>query len=183
MPERLPRRRWRILAPAAAAATVLLIVGGIEAGVGSVAARPPTHSRTAAAGPAVSLGGFPTGIVLDPATRTIYIGGGGSSVAMVNAATCNASVTSGCAHVTRANTAGRDPIGVAVNDRTRTLYVVNGGANTVAVFSTATCNAVTSSGATGPLPWSAPPAGRSSWPWTSGRTPSTWPAPAPARSR
>jgi DNA-binding beta-propeller fold protein YncE len=99
------------------------------------------------AAPTVRVGGFPTGIAFDGATRTVYVPTGETNVlTVVNAATCNASTTAGCAHVRHAVTAGQDPIGVVVDDQTRTVYVVNGGSNTVAVINAATCNALITSG-------------------------------------
>jgi YVTN family beta-propeller protein len=140
-------RRWpRVIAPVAAAAAVLIVVG-VEITVGQMTGTPAPVGDAAPVAQTVAVGGFPTGIALDAASGTLYIAAGSSDdMAMVNAATCNASRARGCAQVGHAPTGGRDPIGVAVDGQTRTVYVVNGGSNTVAVIDAATCNAVTQSG-------------------------------------
>ena len=140
-------RGWpRFLAPIAAAAAVMLIVG-VAVAIGRSDGAQPAGGVAPGAAPTVRIGGFPTGIAYDGATRTVYVATGETNVlTVVNAATCNASSTAGCAHVGHAVTGGRDPIGVAVDDRTRTAYVVNGGSDTVAVINAATCNAAVTSG-------------------------------------
>ena len=140
-------RGWpRFLAPIAAAAAVMLIVG-VAVAIGRTDGAPQPARGARPAAPTVRIGGYPTGIAYDGATRTVYVATGETNVlTVVNAATCNASSTAGCAHVGHAVTGGRDPIGVAVDDRTRTAYVVNGGSDTVAVINAATCNAAVTSG-------------------------------------
>jgi YVTN family beta-propeller protein len=147
VPGRRPRRWPRVVAPVAAAVAVLIVVG-VELTVGQMTGTPTASGWVATAtAPTVGVGGFPTGVALDAASGTIYVAAGTSDdLAMVNAATCNASRTRGCAQVSHAPTGGGDPIGVAVDEQTRTVYVVNAGSNTVAVINAATCNAVTKSG-------------------------------------
>lgn len=49
------------------------------------------------AGTTVQVGANPTGVMADPATRTVYVAnGGGNTVSVINSATCNAANTSGC---------------------------------------------------------------------------------------
>jgi DNA-binding beta-propeller fold protein YncE len=154
VPERQGRRWLRLLAPLAAAAAVLLIVG-VEVGIGRTPAPPPRpHSRIPAV-VNVRFGEIPTGVALDAASGTMYVtarnerGGLSGTVAMVNVATCNASGIRGCSHVGHVPTGGRPPTDVAVDEQTHTLYVASDvPTSAVAVYNTATCNAVTTRGCT-----------------------------------
>jgi DNA-binding beta-propeller fold protein YncE len=139
------RRRLPVLAPVAAAVSVLLIIGL------ALAVSPLAHRRSLApaggVAPVVPVGGFPTGIALDTAHNTIYVSAGtADELSMINTADCNAAYLAGCSHTGRVATAGQDPIGVAVDDQTHTVYAVNGGSNTVAVINSATCNATDNGG-------------------------------------
>ena len=109
VPERRGRRWPRLLAPLAAAAAVLLIVG-VEVGIGRTAAPPArSHSRIPAVVNA-RFGEVPTGAALDATSGTMYVtarnerGGLRGTVAMVNVATCNASGIRGCGHVAHVST-------------------------------------------------------------------------------
>ena len=154
VPERRGRRWPRSLAPLAAAAAVLLIVG-VEVGIGRTPAPPPrSHSRIPAVVNA-RFGEVPTGAALDATSGTMYVtarnerGGLRGTVAMVNVATCNASGIRGCRHVAHVSTGGRPPTDVAVDEQTHTLYVASDvPTSAVAVYNTATCNAVTTRGCT-----------------------------------
>ena len=154
VPERRGRRWPRLLAPLAAAAAVLLIVG-VEVGIGRTPAPPPrSHSRIPAVVNA-RFGEIPTGVALDAASDTMYVTarnerrGLRGTVAMVNVATCNASGIRGCRHVAHVSTGGRPPTDVAVDEQTHTLYVASDvPTSAVAVYNTATCNAVTTRGCT-----------------------------------
>lgn len=151
-------RRWpRLLAPLAAAAAVLLVVG-VEVGIGRTPAPPP---RSHAASPAVlnvRFGQIPTGVAIDAANGTMYVsawheGRSLSSVsgtlAMVNVATCNASDIRGCTHVSHVSRGARPPNDIALDEQTHTLYVASDVPTTaVAVMDTATCNAMTTRGCT-----------------------------------
>jgi hypothetical protein len=157
VPQRRGRRWPRLLAPLAAAAAVLLVVG-VEVGIGRTPAPPP---RSHAASPAVlnaRFGQIPTGVALDAANGTMYVsawhaGRSLSSVsgtlAMVNVATCNASDTRGCTHVSHVSRGARPPNDIALDERTHTLYIASDVPTTaVAVMDTATCNAMTTRGCT-----------------------------------
>jgi DNA-binding beta-propeller fold protein YncE len=157
VPERRGRRWPRLLAPLAAAAAVLLVVG-VEVGIGRTPAPPP---RSQAAVPAVlnvRFGQIPTGVALDAANGTMYVSAwhGGRSLssvsgtlAMVNMATCNASDIRGCTRVSHVSRGARPPNDIALDEQTHTLYVASDVPTTaVAVLNTATCNAMTTRGCT-----------------------------------
>jgi YVTN family beta-propeller protein len=91
--------------------------------------------------PQIPVGGFPTGIALNPATDTIYVGNGNTgTLSLIDGRRCNASTSRGCRQRLTAVTAGVDPIGIAVDGRTGTLYVAN-ASGTVAVVDGRRCNA------------------------------------------
>lgn len=114
---------------------------------GLLAAPAIAGASTAKPLPIVDLGSaFPTGIAVDETTHTAYVSMGGSTLAMINTATCNGTSAGGCAAATIVPTGGYDPIGVAVDDVTQTLYTVNGATGTVAVLNAATCNASITTG-------------------------------------
>ena len=101
--------------------------------------------------PTVSAGNGPIAIAIDDLTHTIYVADSGSdAVSVINAATCNARVTSGCAQTPRTLTVGQSPFGLDVDPATNTIYVANigigGGGNTVSVIDGATCDASDTSG-------------------------------------
>jgi DNA-binding beta-propeller fold protein YncE len=105
-------------------------------------------------------GGNPDGIVTDPKTGTIYVTTiprtGPDLISVFNAATCNASDTSGCGQKPALLRVGHSAKGIsdlsaAVNDQTNTLYVTNvvyatQVAHTVYVFNAATCDATVHTG-------------------------------------
>jgi YVTN family beta-propeller protein len=108
----------------------------------------------------VTVGSGPFGIAVNPTTDTVYVANTGQlfttadghTVSVINGATCNASVTSGCGQVTATVPVGRAPFGVAVDQATNTIYVVdNTGGDTDATLSTidgARCDGMDSSGCT-----------------------------------
>jgi YVTN family beta-propeller protein len=95
--------------------------------------------------PQIPVGGFPTGIALNPATNTIYVGNGNTgTLSLIDGQRCNASTSRGCRQRLTAVTAGLDPIGIAIDGRTGTLYVAN-ASGTVAVVDGQRCNAADTS--------------------------------------
>jgi YVTN family beta-propeller protein len=112
----------------------------------------------------VTVGSGPFGIAVNPTTDTVYVANTGQlfttadghTVSVINGATCNASVTSGCGQVTATVPVGRAPFGVAVDQATNTIYVVdNTGGDTDATLSTidgAHCDGMDSSGCTSTAP-------------------------------
>ena len=136
--------RWSVIA---GGVTVALIVCVVLAVV--LPGTTPTASPSASAlsAPLVAVGGFPTGIAIDPVHQTVYVAAGdANSLSMFNETSCNATVTSGCAHSRSVSTGGQDPIGVAVDSSTGTIYVVNGGSNNLAVLNANRCDAIDQSG-------------------------------------
>ncbi len=117
-------------------------------------AAPGTADRRPGApgAPTVPVGGNPVAVAVDEATHTAYIGNGNdNTVSVINTATCNARVTSGCGQVPPTITVGPGPVDDAVDQATDTVYVVGLGANnptgdTVSVIDGATCNATVTSG-------------------------------------
>ena len=96
--------------------------------------------------PQIKVGGFPTGIALNPLTNTIYVGNGTTgTLSLINGKRCNAGFAGGCAQHVTAVTAGADPIGIAVNGVTNTVYVAN-ASGTVAVVNGSKCDAANMSG-------------------------------------
>ncbi len=95
----------------------------------------------------------PYGLAVDRPTDTIYAtnfndvsGNSGHRVSVIDGATCNASVTFGCANTPPSVKVGTAPAGVAVNQRTRTVYVANTREKTLSVIDGATCNATNTAG-------------------------------------
>jgi DNA-binding beta-propeller fold protein YncE len=95
----------------------------------------------------------PMGMAVDQATDTIYAAGfqdgngnPGNTVSVINGATCNATVTTGCANRPATVPVGNLPAGVAVNQATNTIYVANLSDNTVSVINGKTCNASNTTG-------------------------------------
>jgi DNA-binding beta-propeller fold protein YncE len=104
-----------------------------------------TTTAAVSAHPQIRVGGFPTGIALDPLTDTIYVGNGvANTLSLINGKTCNAGDASGCAEHATVVSAGADPIGIAVDATTRTVYVVS-FAGTVAVVNGSRCEHLTAS--------------------------------------
>ena len=95
----------------------------------------------------------PWGLAVDKATDTVYATNAFDSsfnpentVSVINGATCNASVTSGCRSTPASVTVGSLPLGLAVNQATNTIYVANANDNTISVINGTRCNATDASG-------------------------------------
>jgi YVTN family beta-propeller protein len=93
----------------------------------------------------VYVGSAPTGVAVDTATNTVYVANSGDgSVSVIDAVTCNAKQTSGCANTPPTVEVGTSPRGIDVDQATDTIYVTNLGVNetggTVSVIDGATCN-------------------------------------------
>jgi DNA-binding beta-propeller fold protein YncE len=107
----------------------------------------------AAPSASVQIGAFPNVPVLDPATHTVYVSYGDSAnkIAVVDAATCNATDTAGCGQTPAVVSVGAGTAFLAVSVATDTVYGANSGGNgfngdTVSVLNGATCNAANNSG-------------------------------------
>jgi YVTN family beta-propeller protein len=94
-----------------------------------------------------AVGSGPNGIAIDDATHTIYVtNNSGNTVSVIDAATCNATRTSGCGHKPATVTVGAGPTGLTVDPATDTVYVTDGNSNSVSVINGATCNATRTAG-------------------------------------
>jgi YVTN family beta-propeller protein len=111
-------------------------------------------------------GGNAKAIAVNPVTDTLYVAtaphsGGGlgkpSTISVFNAATCNATNTSGCGQAPHSVTVGYGAGAMAVNTVTDTIYVANSAGhnlglagNTVSVLDGTTCNATNTTGCSKP---------------------------------
>ena len=119
------------LAVAAATATAATAAVGVG--------KPPIH-------PEVQVGGFPTGIALNPVTDTIYVGNGTTgTLSVIDGKRCNAAESRGCGQRVAVATAGVDPIGIAVDRSTNTIYAAN-ASGTVAIVDGRHCSAANRAG-------------------------------------
>jgi YVTN family beta-propeller protein len=97
--------------------------------------------------PTVATGNFPQAVAVDQRTDTVYVANSAdNTISVINGATCNAEVSSGCDQVAPTVSVGTSPSGVAINEITDTIYVTNQGSGTVSVIDGATCNASDTSG-------------------------------------
>ena len=104
----------------------------------------------------VPVGLGPLGIFADQANHTVYIANanngqnGGTTVSMLDSATCNASHLAACpTHAPPIVDVGATPQDVTVDAGTHTVYVTTMGAlNGWAVFNATTCNATVQAGCT-----------------------------------
>jgi len=105
----------------------------------------------------ISVGSDPIDGALDIATNTIYfVANNSDTVSVINAATCNVSVQTGCSAPAQM-VVGDGPQGIGIDQATNTIYVTNLGldpnaAGTVSVVDGATCNGsnTTACGASSP---------------------------------
>jgi DNA-binding beta-propeller fold protein YncE len=104
----------------------------------------------------VTVGDGPDGLAINQKTDTIYVAnngpGGdysGNTVSVIDGATCNSSVTSGCGLTPPVVTVGLGPGTPSVDELTNTIYVPNtnfGGIGSVSVINGATCDATITTG-------------------------------------
>jgi DNA-binding beta-propeller fold protein YncE len=143
---------------------VIAVVLSAVAGSQEVVALAPATSGGDHAGSiqraAIDLGGSPGTPAVNSSSGTLYVpiqcpAGycATSSVShvmdVINTATCNAAVTTGCRVVARARV-GATPLVATVDERTNTVYVAN-ATGTVTVVDGARCNATVTSGCGTPL--------------------------------
>jgi len=146
MPQLLPTRSRRTHARRLGALSL-----GLLAALGGLSATASAASAPQAGHPQIHVGGFPTGMSLDPATDTVYVGNGtDNNLSLINGRTCNSVAVSGCGQHIVAVTAGTDPIGSVVDPSTNTIYAINASSGTVAVIQGGTCDAVNTTGCTNP---------------------------------
>jgi len=99
----------------------------------------------------------PYGMAVDDATHTLYVvdnydGVLPGALTLVNTATCNGFVTSGCAGTFPTTFVGRSPRLAELDARTGLLYVTNHGSADVSVLNTTRCNAESPAGCHAPVP-------------------------------
>jgi serine/threonine-protein kinase len=105
-------------------------------------------SSTTATGP----GTLPAwGLTVDPATDTVYValsayGDYAATVGVVNGATCNGSVSTGCNQTAPQVPVGLNALGIALDPFTHNVYTANLADASVSVVHGATCNGVVSFG-------------------------------------
>jgi DNA-binding beta-propeller fold protein YncE len=150
------------------ASTHTVYVGGSGVDAGSVTVldtrRCNAHpSHCAPAGTLKVPGHGPEAIGVNPVTRTLYVATGSAAgdtnrISVFNAATCNATVTTGCGQAPALMTVGPSDgcsfVGLGVNTATNTVYATNtenchGIGDRVYVYDGRTCNAHDTSGCGG----------------------------------
>jgi DNA-binding beta-propeller fold protein YncE len=110
----------------------------------------------------IHVGNNTKALAISVKTNTIYAPSLGvpeasaDTVSVINGATCNGTVHSGCGTIAATATVGSGPYGVAVDDVTNTVYVANNqngfGPGTVSIINEATCNGTHVAGCAGPFP-------------------------------
>lgn len=79
--------------------------------------------------PTVAIGRSPLTVAVDTVTDSVYVSDFSSAgVSVVDGATCNADVTSGCGRPAPEQAVGSQPFGLAVNQLTNTVYTTDSGA-------------------------------------------------------
>jgi DNA-binding beta-propeller fold protein YncE len=90
----------------------------------------------------VNVGTTPRFIGINKITNTIYVSNADdNTLSVIDGATCNGQITSGCAQPQPTTRVGSAPQQVAIDETTNTIYVVNQGDNTVSVINGDVCNA------------------------------------------
>ncbi len=123
-----------------------LLLGSALAGPGSARSEASPAVRAHSAAPLVPVGVNPVGVAVDQATNTVYVANASNTVSVIDGATCNARVTSGCGKTPETIKSPGNPLGAAVDEKTDTVYVPNIANNTVSVINGAICNAEVTSG-------------------------------------
>jgi DNA-binding beta-propeller fold protein YncE len=91
--------------------------------------------------PTLTVGNEPYTVAVDEATDTLYVPSPtDNTVSVVNGATCNALVTSGCNQTPATVPVGAGPTGIFADDVNHTVYIANFSDNTVSLLNSATCN-------------------------------------------
>ena len=94
------------------------------------------------------VGSGPDGVALNAATHTLYVSNvNDDTVSVLDAASCNATVTSGCGpRSSRLLRTGASPRWVTVDQATHTVYVPNGDDGTMSLLNGGVCSATVTSG-------------------------------------
>ena len=86
-------------------------------------------------------------VAVDQASDTVYVANNNDgTVSVINGATCNAQVTSGCRRTPPAVTTGAGPQFVAADPGLHTVFTVNQDDDTLSAINTRTCNGTVTSG-------------------------------------
>ena len=110
-------------------------------------------SRCRGPWPTVKVGNLPGAVTIDQATDTVYVTNvGDNTVSVIDGATCNALVSSGCGQTTATVPVGGTPIGIFADHGNHTVYVANFGDDTVSMINSATCNGTRLAGCPGQPP-------------------------------
>ncbi len=89
----------------------------------------------------------PRFIGINKITNTIYVSNiDANTLSVIDGATCNGQITSGCMQAHPTTPVGAAPYQVAVDETTDTIYVGNSGDNTVSVINGDVCNGSDTSG-------------------------------------
>jgi DNA-binding beta-propeller fold protein YncE len=111
-----------------------------------------TTTGCSAKPPTIPIGTNPSIPTLNPTTHTLYLAFGKSEdrLAVINAATCNALIATGCGQTPGVTDVGIGTRQLGISTATNTIYAPSGGANfsgdSVAVINGATCDAADLSG-------------------------------------
>jgi DNA-binding beta-propeller fold protein YncE len=93
------------------------------------------------------VGSGPDGVALNAVTHTLYVSNvSDDTVSVLDAAICNATVTTGCDRRPARLRTGASPRWVTVDQATDTVYVPNGDDDTMSVLNGAMCSATVTSG-------------------------------------
>jgi DNA-binding beta-propeller fold protein YncE len=99
----------------------------------------------------VAMPASPNQPAVDEASGTVYVPlfpfdpNHAGPVALIDAATCNGVVSSGCGTTSYATAGGGPAVDAVVDPATQTVYILNQGSSSVSVLDGATCNAKTPS--------------------------------------
>jgi DNA-binding beta-propeller fold protein YncE len=97
--------------------------------------------------PTIPAGTTSRHIGINKITNTIYVSNrDDNTLSVINGATCNRSITSGCGQLQPTTAVGNVPQQIAVDEMTNTIYVVNQGDGTVSVINGVHCNGADASG-------------------------------------
>jgi DNA-binding beta-propeller fold protein YncE len=98
--------------------------------------------------PTITIGTTPGAPEINMATKTLYVGYGanGNLIAVVNAATCNAGIVSGCGQIPGVIIVADGNNAIAVSAKTNTIYAPSVDDGTVSVISGVHCNGTDHSG-------------------------------------
>ncbi len=97
-------------------------------------------SRCQGPWPTVKVGNLPGAVTIDQVTDTVYVtNAGDNTVSVIDGATCNALVSSGCGKATATVPVGQAPLGIFADHADHTVYVANFNDSTVSMIDSATC--------------------------------------------